>query len=265
MRRVEAVSTPAFSPTIQNAKPIYRPTKLNPDYKGKWSAPMIDNPEYKGVWAPRKIPNPEFFEDLSPLKSLDKIGGLGIELWTMTEDIVFDNIYVGHSAEDAKALAAATYHLKKAKETAESAAAKEAEEDEESEAPTTFPANIVHLIREKVTAFVDVARYDPVFAVKAMPEVAGGLAVVVLTILGMFGSVLGLMGSKAAPKAKVFVPLALDVQDTDNSDCRPSGRRLRLLLRRRRKRPLGLRPQSRRTPPRRKSALLRPSKREQIM
>lgn len=24
-----------------------RPTKSNPDYKGKWSAPMIDNPAYK--------------------------------------------------------------------------------------------------------------------------------------------------------------------------------------------------------------------------
>lgn len=24
-----------------------RPTKPNPDYKGKWSAPMIDNPAYK--------------------------------------------------------------------------------------------------------------------------------------------------------------------------------------------------------------------------
>jgi hypothetical protein len=24
-----------------------RPTKPNPDYKGKWSAPLIDNPDYK--------------------------------------------------------------------------------------------------------------------------------------------------------------------------------------------------------------------------
>ncbi|OIW30187.1 hypothetical protein CONLIGDRAFT_680968 [Coniochaeta ligniaria NRRL 30616] len=27
--------------------------KNNPDYKGKWTAPLIDNPAYKGDWAPR--------------------------------------------------------------------------------------------------------------------------------------------------------------------------------------------------------------------
>lgn len=47
--------------------------KANPDYKGKWYAPMIDNPAYKGPWAPRKIPNPDYFEDLTPVKSLPKI------------------------------------------------------------------------------------------------------------------------------------------------------------------------------------------------
>lgn len=49
------------------------PTKANPEYKGKWYAPMIDNPEYKGEWAPRKIANPDYFEDLTPAKSLSKI------------------------------------------------------------------------------------------------------------------------------------------------------------------------------------------------
>ena len=52
------------------------PYKPNPDYKGKWYAPMIDNPEYKGEWAPRKIANPDYFEDLSPVKSLVKIVSL---------------------------------------------------------------------------------------------------------------------------------------------------------------------------------------------
>lgn len=47
--------------------------KANPNYKGKWYAPMIDNPAYKGPWAPRKIPNPNYFEDLTPVKSLPKI------------------------------------------------------------------------------------------------------------------------------------------------------------------------------------------------
>ena len=34
---------------------------------------MIDNPDYKGEWAPRKIPNPGYFEDLEPVKHLNKI------------------------------------------------------------------------------------------------------------------------------------------------------------------------------------------------
>lgn len=49
------------------------PSKANPKYKGKWYAPMIDNPEYKGEWAPRKIANPGYFEDLEPVKHLNKI------------------------------------------------------------------------------------------------------------------------------------------------------------------------------------------------
>lgn len=50
--------------------------KANPEYKGKWYAPLIDNPAYKGVWKPRLIPNPNYFEDLIPAKNLDKIVSL---------------------------------------------------------------------------------------------------------------------------------------------------------------------------------------------
>lgn len=52
---------------------VFSPFKANPDYKGKWYAPQIDNPAYKGEWAPRKIANPDFFEDLTPVKSLNRI------------------------------------------------------------------------------------------------------------------------------------------------------------------------------------------------
>ncbi|KAF6748416.1 Calreticulin family-domain-containing protein [Ephemerocybe angulata] len=86
-----------------------KPEESTPTGAASGPAPLIDNPAYKGEWAPRKIPNPAFFEDKAPVKSLPKIGGVGIELWTMTEDILFDNIYVGHSVEDAKKLAAETF------------------------------------------------------------------------------------------------------------------------------------------------------------
>ena len=111
-----------------------RPKKPNPAYKGKWSAPMIDNPEYKvrknsasnltgvirsmiakffttrkcaltwnthyvqGVWKPRKIPNPMYFLDETPLKNVGKIGGVGIEIWTMDQGYFFDNILITDDA-----------------------------------------------------------------------------------------------------------------------------------------------------------------------
>ena len=63
----------------------------NPAYKGKWYAPRVDNPDYKGVWAPRKIDNPHYFVDETP-HAMAPIGGIGIELWTMQDGILFDNI-----------------------------------------------------------------------------------------------------------------------------------------------------------------------------
>lgn len=51
----------------------FSPDKANPDYKGKWYAPLIPNPAYKGPWAPRQIPNPAYFEDKTPIKSLPQI------------------------------------------------------------------------------------------------------------------------------------------------------------------------------------------------
>nr|ACN41018.1 unknown [Picea sitchensis] len=69
-----------------------RPMKSNPDYKGKWYAPMIDNPNYKGIWKPQQIPNPDFFELEKP--DLEPIAAIGIEIWTMQDGILFDNILI---------------------------------------------------------------------------------------------------------------------------------------------------------------------------
>jgi calnexin len=67
--------------------PWTSPKIRNPDYKGKWTIPKIANPDYKGEWAPKQIANPAFFEDSTP-SDFTKIAGIGIELWTMTEDIL---------------------------------------------------------------------------------------------------------------------------------------------------------------------------------
>lgn len=88
------------------------PMISNPNYKGKWRAPLIDNPNYQGKWAPRKIPNPDFFEDTNPFK-MTTIAAIGIELWSMSSDILFDNLIIVDDETVARDWAAQTYDLKR--------------------------------------------------------------------------------------------------------------------------------------------------------
>ncbi|KZO91876.1 Calreticulin-domain-containing protein [Calocera viscosa TUFC12733] len=183
--------------------PWQRPYKANPAFKGKWYAPLIDNPLYKGLWAPRLIPNPDYFEDLQP-SDLNKIGAVGIELWTMTEDILFDNIYVGHSVEEAKEFAKETFDVKHGIEEAAKAKAK-AEETVEPQTGS-WREDPVGFVRTEVTKFVDLAIVDPIAAFKAMPEVGGALVATVVTLLGLLAAVVGLSGSSAKPVIKPAKP-----------------------------------------------------------
>lgn len=88
------------------------PLISNPNYKGKWRAPLIDNPNYQGKWAPRQIPNPDFFEDTNPFK-MTTIAAIGIELWSMSSDILFDNLIIVDDEAVARDWAAQTYDLKR--------------------------------------------------------------------------------------------------------------------------------------------------------
>tara|TARA_A100001015_G_scaffold302350_1_gene390437 strand:+ start:2627 stop:4204 length:1578 start_codon:yes stop_codon:yes gene_type:complete len=99
-----------------------RPMIDNPDYKGKWIHPMIDNPDFVGVWAPRKIPNPAYFsEETHPeaFKTLvAPIGGVSVEIWTMSSGIHFDNIYVGNDVAAAAEWAEQSFGTERAREKA---------------------------------------------------------------------------------------------------------------------------------------------------
>ncbi|KAF8323970.1 Calreticulin-domain-containing protein [Clavulina sp. PMI_390] len=177
-----------------------RPTKANPDYKGKWSAPMIPNPEYKGVWAPRKIANPNYFVDESP-SDFRPIAGVGFEIWSMTEDILFDNIYVGHSKEDAKALAAESFVIKHALEKTIKEAEKPA--DDATTAPSsgkTFAEDPIEWLRAQAFEFIALAQADPVGAFKAKPETGAVLVAVLLTFFGSVGALFGLVGGSSSKK-----------------------------------------------------------------
>ncbi|KAK7410974.1 hypothetical protein VNO78_02255 [Psophocarpus tetragonolobus] len=102
-----------------------RPMKRNPDYKGKWSAPYIDNPSYKGIWKPREIPNPDYFELSKP--DFEPIAAIGIEIWTMQDGILFDNILIANDDKIAESYRETTWKPKftveKEKQKAEEAAA----------------------------------------------------------------------------------------------------------------------------------------------
>ncbi|GAM21604.1 hypothetical protein SAMD00019534_047790 [Acytostelium subglobosum LB1] len=80
----------------------------NPKYKGKWRAPQVPNPAYRGVWRARQIPNDKYFNVENPY-ILDPIGFIAIEVWTLTPSILFDNVIITHSKDEADRLAADTW------------------------------------------------------------------------------------------------------------------------------------------------------------
>ncbi|KAK1904747.1 Calnexin [Dissostichus eleginoides] len=94
-----------------------RPMIDNPNHKGKWKSPMIDNPNYQGVWKPRKVANPVFFEDLQPFR-MSAFSAVGLELWSMTNDIFFDNFFITDDRSTAERWANDGWGLKKAAEGA---------------------------------------------------------------------------------------------------------------------------------------------------
>ncbi|XP_074651742.1 calnexin-like isoform X2 [Tubulanus polymorphus] len=91
------------------------PMIKNPEYKGKWKPPMIDNPSYKGKWAPRMIPNPDYFDDKNPFR-MTTIKAVGLELWSMSDGITFDNFIITDSKNVADDWAAQTWAVKIAQE-----------------------------------------------------------------------------------------------------------------------------------------------------
>ncbi|GJC92173.1 calnexin precursor [Colletotrichum higginsianum] len=194
------------APTVPNPKcteasgcgPWTKPLKKNPDYKGKWTAPYIDNPAYKGVWAPRKIKNPDYYEDKTPA-NFEPMGAIGFEIWTMQNDILFDNIYIGHSVEDAAKLAEETFKEKHPIEQLAELADKPKEaEKPKSPSDLKFLDDPVHFIKEKLDLFITIAQKDPIQAVKFVPEVAGGIGALLVTIIAI---IVGLASSGGAPPA----------------------------------------------------------------
>lgn len=98
----------------------------------------------------------------------------------MTEDVLFDNVYVGHSVEDAKKLAEETFHVKNKLEREAEKVALGADEEDEDAATKPFYEEYLKIAKERVPLFVELVKENPVEAIKAMPEVAGGLVAALL-------------------------------------------------------------------------------------
>ena len=101
----------------------------------------------------------------------------------MQNDILFDNIYIGHSPEDAEQLRKETFDVKHPVEVAEEEASKPKKEETAPATSVSFQEDPITFVREKVDHFVGLAKQDPVNAVKQAPEVAGTLGALVLSMV----------------------------------------------------------------------------------
>ncbi|KAF2071555.1 hypothetical protein CYY_007127 [Polysphondylium violaceum] len=147
------------APLIQNPKCSLgncgewkAPLIENPLYKGIWSHPMIPNPEYIGEWKPKQIPNPDYFEVENPY-IVEPIGAVGIEVWTMSQDILFDNFIITHDKSEADKFASETFYPKHKLEEERQAAkeAAEAAEMDPSESFVDMALSYFNIIQEQAT------------------------------------------------------------------------------------------------------------------
>jgi calnexin len=121
----------------------------------------------------------------------------------MQNDILFDNIYIGHSVMDAEKFAEKTFHKKHATEKLLELAEKPAEEAKPiSPFDRKFMDDPVLYVKEKLELFITIAQNNPMEAVKFVPEVAGGIAAVIITVLALIIGLFSMGGSTPPPKVK---------------------------------------------------------------
>lgn len=142
----------------------------------------------------------------------------------MQNDILFDNIYIGHSVADAAALQKESFDVKVKVEKAEEEANKpkkdESKPDIKSPMDLKFSDDPVFYVKEKLDLFLTIAKRDPVQAVQFVPEIAAGIAVLAVTVIALLIGLIG-GGAAAAPskeqiKTKAGEAKAKAVETKDN-------------------------------------------------
>ncbi len=137
----------------------------------------------------------------------------------MQNDILFDNIYIGHSEADADALKQETFDLKLPVEKEEEEASKpkvdDSKKDPKSPMGLNFMDDPLFYVKEKSQLFFEIAKRDPMEAVRFVPEVAAGLALGAITLLLVVGGLLGGGGAAAAkaPSKEQMSAKAQQAQD----------------------------------------------------
>lgn len=192
-----------------------RPTKRNPAYKGKWRAPLVPNPAFIGVWAPRKVPNPAFYEDahLNRLSGA-RMGALGVEVWTMSGGMLFDDFLITRDPAAAEAIAAKTWAPKHtAQEAAQKAAA-----DAAAASAAAAANSPVETAKRWLAAASELAQEQPLATAAA---VLGGLAALALTAFAACGGSRSSDASKDVPKEasrRAPVVNAAGAEESDDDD-----------------------------------------------
>ncbi len=128
----------------------------------------------------------------------------------MQNDILFDNIYIGHSVEEALALQKETFDVKIAAEKAEEKAA-EPKFDEEKDADQkvlNFKDDPVKFVRGKAEKFLAEFKKDPIEAVKNDPQTAAPIGVAILAVVALILTLLS-----PAPPAKAAGPKGKEAAD----------------------------------------------------
>jgi calnexin len=123
----------------------------------------------------------------------------------MQNDILFDNIYIGHSVADAEKFAEETFKEKHPiEQLVELAEKPKVDEKKPPKSPSdlVFMDDPVHYIREKLDLFFTIAQNDPIQAVKFLPEVAGGIAAVAVTLIAVIVGLVSMGGSTPPPQVK---------------------------------------------------------------
>ena len=182
------------------------------------------------------ITTPDYYEVATP-SDLEPIGAIGIEIWTMQKDILFDNFYLGHSIEEAEAIGNATFLPKLAIE--EKQEDRKINETMAKKPRKVYETMVDHFRDDPKDFLIELARSfilnmsaDPVNYIKSQPVVfiacvtaIFALGATAFGILGVFFVVLkSLFVSKPAVQPSKKTEASKKTESVDKKVEKPSGK-----------------------------------------